>query len=171
MIDGRQIQSGLLTHITKPLKLKHDSAFEELPMYPTGLGRHALILGLLWLRKHNPSVNWNSGTISFTQLLEKPAQFAANPIDVSIQMISMSEAKDLLNSNQAHCWIMEAQFDESGSVSMPSKPNQHTTYLPSSKTSFLSFQRQPPPGCRSTDRTTTRCPYSRARGLLRHRCP
>jgi hypothetical protein len=31
--------------------------------YVTGLGKNVLILGLSWLRKHNPIVNWAKGTI------------------------------------------------------------------------------------------------------------
>ena len=36
--------------------------------YITGLGNQKVILGLPWLRKHNPEIDWEKGTVTWRNL-------------------------------------------------------------------------------------------------------
>ena len=38
---------------------------EELRAEVTNLGKNSLILGYTWLKKHNPSIDWEKGTVKF----------------------------------------------------------------------------------------------------------
>ena len=40
---------------------------EELRAKVTNLGKNSLILGYMWLRKHNPTIDWEKGTIKFNR--------------------------------------------------------------------------------------------------------
>ena len=40
---------------------------EELRAEVTNLGKNSLILGYTWLKKHNPLINWEKGTVKFHQ--------------------------------------------------------------------------------------------------------
>ena len=48
VINGRPIESGLITHITK-LKMTITSHQERIPLFVTKLGHYSIVLGLLWL--------------------------------------------------------------------------------------------------------------------------
>ena len=41
-----------------------DQIFQE-RFYITGLGNQKVIFGLSWLRKHNPEINWEKGTVAW----------------------------------------------------------------------------------------------------------
>lgn len=64
VIDGRPILSGDITHITK-LRLNINSHIEELPMFVTKLGHYPIVLGLPWLRRHDPAIRFASNRITF----------------------------------------------------------------------------------------------------------
>ena len=48
VIDGRPIESGLITHMTK-LKMTIAGHQEKIPLFMTQLGHYSIVLGLLWL--------------------------------------------------------------------------------------------------------------------------
>jgi predicted aspartyl protease len=53
VIDGRSIAPGLITHITK-LRLEINQHSEEITMFATKLGHYPMVLGIPWLKKHDP---------------------------------------------------------------------------------------------------------------------
>uniref|UniRef100_A0A8C5M6H4 CCHC-type domain-containing protein n=1 Tax=Leptobrachium leishanense TaxID=445787 RepID=A0A8C5M6H4_9ANUR len=65
-VDGSTLRTGPITHETTPLLLlirtKHQEHLQwdivPSPLFP-------LVLGLPWLRTHNPSIDWSSNTVSF----------------------------------------------------------------------------------------------------------
>ena len=65
-VDGSRNSAGDITHainITVDF-LRHR---EELRAKVTNLGKHSLILGYTWLKKHNPTIDWEKGTVKFNQ--------------------------------------------------------------------------------------------------------
>ncbi len=64
MIDGRPIESGLVTAITK-VKLTIDKHVEEIPMFVTKLGHYLVVLGIPWLNKHGVSLRFRSKRVNF----------------------------------------------------------------------------------------------------------
>jgi hypothetical protein len=45
VVDGREIESGSLTHTTTSVTMKHGDHSESLHLIPTCIGRHQIILG------------------------------------------------------------------------------------------------------------------------------
>ena len=41
--------------------------------YVAGLGKESLILGIPWLQKYNPIIDWKTGTIQFNNKCHKDA--------------------------------------------------------------------------------------------------
>lgn len=64
VIDGRPISSGDITHICK-VPFMIDNHFEHLPMFVTALGHYPLVLGIPWLRRHGPSIDFEANTLTF----------------------------------------------------------------------------------------------------------
>ena len=61
-IDGSPNLAGRITHFAR-LKLSLDGYDEWTDFLATNLGGEAAILGLPWLRKVNPHINWQQGHI------------------------------------------------------------------------------------------------------------
>ena len=49
VIDGRPIESGTITHMTK-LRMIIDKHQEELPLFITNLGHYPMVLGIPWIQ-------------------------------------------------------------------------------------------------------------------------
>lgn len=65
VIDGRPIASGAITHETLPFQLDIGSHSESLVLDVTSLGQYPIILGISWLKKHDPFVMWSKHEMSF----------------------------------------------------------------------------------------------------------
>lgn len=65
--DGRPISTGHITHSTTELTLviRNTDHEEQIMLDIAPLGRHQVILGIPWLKKHNPSIIWPSHSIKF----------------------------------------------------------------------------------------------------------
>ena len=64
VIDGRPVESGAITHITK-ISANINGHKEELPMFITKLGHYPIVLGLPWMRRHDISISFSKNTITF----------------------------------------------------------------------------------------------------------
>ena len=64
LADGKPSAMGPVTHMTKiPMDI---SGHRELAtVQVANLQNHEVILGMPWLRKHNPTINWNDKKITF----------------------------------------------------------------------------------------------------------
>ena len=65
-VDGSHNSAGDVTHavdITVDF-LRHR---KELHAEVTNLGKNSLILGYMWLKKHNPMIDWEKGTVKFNR--------------------------------------------------------------------------------------------------------
>lgn len=61
---GKQSDSGPITQSTLPLQLNLDGHIETRVFLVTTLS-HDIILGIPWLKDHNPSIDWAVGTLHF----------------------------------------------------------------------------------------------------------
>ena len=59
VVDGCPISSGAVTHQTADLQLSTNSHHENISFDITKLGHYPVILGLPWLKKHNPAIDWS----------------------------------------------------------------------------------------------------------------
>uniref|UniRef100_A0A3B1KEA5 Gypsy retrotransposon integrase-like protein 1 n=1 Tax=Astyanax mexicanus TaxID=7994 RepID=A0A3B1KEA5_ASTMX len=63
-VDGHSIRSKPICHQTLPLTLQASALHsEELPLFVLPRTEHPLILGLPWLKSHDPVISWSQGEI------------------------------------------------------------------------------------------------------------
>jgi hypothetical protein len=77
-IHGSKNKAGLLTHFAH-LTLTISSWNKPTNFFVTDLGPKDIILGLPWLKKVNPIIDWDSGEI---EILNSPEQFTPSPLYV-----------------------------------------------------------------------------------------
>ncbi|OMH78676.1 Retrotransposon-derived protein PEG10, partial [Zancudomyces culisetae] len=65
VIDGRSISSGSITHNTIPLQLQTYHHHETISFDVTKLGKYSLIIGINWLKLHNPQIEWPEDKLDF----------------------------------------------------------------------------------------------------------
>ena len=61
-IDGTKNKTGTIRSYVD-LEFKVDDQKFTRCLYVTGLGKQKMILGLPWLNKHNPRIDWKTGKI------------------------------------------------------------------------------------------------------------
>jgi hypothetical protein len=66
VIDWRTITSGAITHETTPLELCIGKHTEKIVLNIISTPHHPIILGLPWLKAHNPIIDWQSRTLTFS---------------------------------------------------------------------------------------------------------
>ena len=59
IIDGHDISSGLIEYECT-ISIYFGSHKEELSCNVTNIGHHEIVLGMSWLKKHSPSIEWSS---------------------------------------------------------------------------------------------------------------
>ncbi|QRV96832.1 Retrotransposable element Tf2 protein [Ceratobasidium sp. AG-Ba] len=65
VIDGREIKSGRVEHYVT-LNLKIFDNEEEVDAYVVNVGNHDLVLGMAWLKRHNPAIDWDKKSLVFS---------------------------------------------------------------------------------------------------------
>lgn len=65
-VDGTRNQGGTVTH-TIDLIIEVQGHQERASFYVTDLGRKSMIVGMSWLRLHNPEIDWQTGKLLFTR--------------------------------------------------------------------------------------------------------
>ena len=63
-VDGSRNSAGDVTHAAN-ITVDFLGHREELRTEVTNLGKNSLILSYTWLKKHNPSIDWEKGTVKF----------------------------------------------------------------------------------------------------------
>jgi hypothetical protein len=66
--DGKEITHGKITH-TVYSKIRYLYHIEKIHLFVTTLGKHAVILGLPWMKKHGAVPDWDAQVIRFTDPL------------------------------------------------------------------------------------------------------
>ena len=66
VIDGRKLESGLIREETYPICFSVGKHKEYLVFHLIKSPNYAIILGMSWLAKHNPSINWLSREVEFS---------------------------------------------------------------------------------------------------------
>ena len=64
VIDGRPIESGLITHMTK-LRMSIAGHKEKIPLFVTKLSHYSIFLGLPWLRHYDVNIRFSKNTVTF----------------------------------------------------------------------------------------------------------
>ena len=87
-VDGSRNSAGTITHGTH-LNLKIADYTKPTEFYVTGLGQQTAILGFPWLKKENPDINWDTGTISLpeTQVNHLPTEPITVPLTINAKTL------------------------------------------------------------------------------------
>jgi hypothetical protein len=93
VIDGRTIASGAITHETTLLELCIGTHTEKIVLNIISTPHHPIILGLPWLKAHNPIIDWRSRTLTFS------AQRCTSQEPHAQKNILSSPAKNLVVKN------------------------------------------------------------------------
>ena len=64
VIDGRPIESSLITHMTK-LRMSIAGHQEKIPLFVTKFGHYSIVLGFPWLRCHDVNICFSKNTVTF----------------------------------------------------------------------------------------------------------
>jgi hypothetical protein len=65
VIDGREVNLGLVTEFVT-FSLEIQGHIEQIECHVVNIGNNGLVLGMSWLNKHNPSIQWDERAISFS---------------------------------------------------------------------------------------------------------
>ena len=65
VVDGRPIQSGPITHQVS-MRFSVGRHSERLTAYVCSIGAYQIILGISWLRRHSPSIDWPRSSLTFS---------------------------------------------------------------------------------------------------------
>ena len=78
-VDGSPNEAGSISEIVD-LILRYRDHSERATFAVTNLGKQDIILGLTWLREHNPEVDWQSGEVKMSRCLNhcRTCQHEAN---------------------------------------------------------------------------------------------
>jgi hypothetical protein len=63
-VAGREVASSPVTHDTM-VELTTNNDQEMIKLHCITIGNSPIILGLPWLKKHNPKINWREGKVMF----------------------------------------------------------------------------------------------------------
>jgi len=66
VVDGRQISSGNITHETTSMQLLIGQHRESITFNVTRLGHYPVILGISWLKLHDPHIVWSKHKMTFS---------------------------------------------------------------------------------------------------------
>lgn len=69
-VNGGEIgtEKGMVTHETRILQMRtQEGHVEDIVFDVVAMGTHMAILGMPWLRLHNPKIDWTRGTITMSQ--------------------------------------------------------------------------------------------------------
>ena len=64
-IDNSPIKGGAITQYAH-LEIQIGQHFEEMVLYATDLGKSSIVLGVPWLKRHNPTIDWSSNSVAFS---------------------------------------------------------------------------------------------------------
>lgn len=65
VIDGREISSGMVDTECE-LDLHLGDHTETITLKVVDLGSHPIVLGMTWLKTHNPAIDWKEDRITFS---------------------------------------------------------------------------------------------------------
>jgi predicted aspartyl protease len=67
-VDGTANEAGSISEVVE-LIIQYDGHSERALFSVTSLGRQNMILGITWLREHNPEIDWRTGKVEMTRCL------------------------------------------------------------------------------------------------------
>jgi Retroviral aspartyl protease len=104
VIDGRPLRSGPITHHAQT-KLTIGHHQEALSLDAIGIANYPVILGMPWLRQHNPEIDWRRNKLQFLSgfcsrtCIQNPSAVSAVPFVPSVSQPEFSQEDDSVNAS------------------------------------------------------------------------
>ncbi|KAI5448775.1 hypothetical protein NCC49_006605 [Naganishia albida] len=142
VVDGRPIDSGRVTHRTSQTQMTMDGHQEQVSFLATAIGKHQVILGLPWLERHNPVVNWVRRQVTWPQSDPESATTAEDTLEcdsVEIHSISMDELRETDSEDIDVCLLLQVTVATSSTLhiaALSADDGDNTTSIPPEFTEF-----------------------------------
>uniref|UniRef100_A0A8C5MEV2 Gypsy retrotransposon integrase-like protein 1 n=1 Tax=Leptobrachium leishanense TaxID=445787 RepID=A0A8C5MEV2_9ANUR len=116
LLDGSPLKTGPVSQETIPLEVSIGTTHREMLSFDVvGSPIFPVILGLPWLRKHNPVIDWQHGTLSFSTESKNDADTQNNnpsPIFIAAAIPSIyAEFSDVFQEKGADILPPHRQYD------------------------------------------------------------
>jgi hypothetical protein len=99
-IDMTKNKAGMITHSAE-VEVQTNTHREKLRFLVTDVSPEDVVLGITWLRDHNPEIDWTAGKLSFTRCTCPGSSQDASPPEVPIESNSSdSTDPELIASNR-----------------------------------------------------------------------
>ncbi|KAL0157329.1 hypothetical protein M9458_048575, partial [Cirrhinus mrigala] len=118
-LDGRPLGEGRITTITKELRMQigmlHSESFK---FYVIHSPSHPLVLGLLWLRRHDPYISWREGEIKQWSQNCYEHCLSHEPI-VPVHTVSCTEEQPKIPGLPAEYYDLSEAFSKVKALQLP----------------------------------------------------
>ena len=128
-MDGSEVTGGSVTHDAQ-VSMTIDRHEEKIRLHCTTIGANApIILGLPWLKLHNPTIDWRAHRLSFNS-----DKCAERRLTTSPRATAVTEGRGAMESWEICNTVME-RIKETGHESHPGKtteeivPEEHHDFL------------------------------------------
>ena len=82
VFDGREAESGLLTHYVTA-RMRIEDHYEDIKLFVTQLAHYPVILGMPWMKQHDPRIGFASHTLTFdSEYCQKHCNTPGRPMKV-----------------------------------------------------------------------------------------
>ena len=99
-VDGTPNKQGTIKYYID-LNIEVHGRKQKERLLVTGLGRHKIILGLPWLRKANPIIDWEKGTLEWRETtMDKKQPEKETRIRTPVMITEEEDEEEYLNSTQ-----------------------------------------------------------------------
>jgi hypothetical protein len=97
LVNGKtkRDNDGMVTKETLVFSMTINEHTENTKLDITQLGNHEIILGMPWIKKHNPVIDWVKGTISFDRCECRTPQCYGEAYTTSYKCLGYSERAKL----------------------------------------------------------------------------
>jgi hypothetical protein len=99
-VDGREVANGLVTHDAL-VDLMINNHYKAIRLHCITIGNSPIIMGLPWLRKHNPNIDWKVGHV----ILDS-ARCARECLVTSPHAVTVAEEKAIGEYHQDTAQVM-----------------------------------------------------------------
>jgi hypothetical protein len=96
VVESRTIESGTVSHESKPLNISLDNFICKVALKIIKLPNNPIILGQNWLEVYNPKIDWTNKKLTFSKSIDT--------IEASFKNESKSKVeKEIFEKNQWQC--------------------------------------------------------------------
>lgn len=132
VVDGRPIAAGTVTQRTPELPMTIKGRATEISLLVTSIGKHEIILGLPWLERHNPTVNWTGRELSWDDGIDESETRFTEPKELdeppSISAITIEDVTNLDPDDIDACLLINVTINTEADVEVSALDSSDARY-------------------------------------------